>query len=491
MPRDTADKKAWLIEHGIKAKRYDLVVTAVLQAKEDRNTEQDIIAIWKHITNEAPLYAPADQSGYPNGRFQNDVHTWLPDLGLRGLWNKVQSKLDLNALEAFSGVPIFLSGPHQGGRLNVTAGGSFGHYNPAFINWFRANIIPMLTAPSMSSMVRSGYNRSLKNLGRAYAAAYRYLATERDIAGLTARFYHQEVTNASPSSSGLGMKLQEKFRSFSDRQARDGLDWYETNVAAGFWVRRHIDGTHVSIHQGLMELLKVYDPEIYKEYHQDLGPEISDSCMNTCMSKCSTTCASDPKNDNCVGNCQETCLNECELPAGVPTLIPQESHEQPVLCTPTEIQGSLFPERSIANEEGTGVSPSTKTTLRMCDSTDTEAIRKHPDMIPAFDGAITRFVRCSVISFANQAGHNLLLEFGEDTFNTHTVLGVTVNPNTPPKLVFSTGQADGVSAWAVRKICDVNGDGQAEVLAELRRWDVPPESRVFSFIPMPNNQESP
>jgi len=483
VPANLPDEVAWLMDHGLKAKRYGLVVTAIYKQQIERDTPSDVTAIWQYLTTGEPM-GPSDQGGPPELTAQGEVHTWLPGRGLRGLWNKVSTRLDLSALEILSGVPIFVSGPHRGNRLNINSGPTFGHYNPAFITWFRETIIPILTSDAVYKAVDGGYGRSLKNLGRAFAAAYGHVASDRELWGRIAREYHRKFESAPPTGGNAGMHLQERFRAFSDRQNREGLDWYETNVAAGFWIRRYIDGTHASIHRGLMELLKVYDPQTYSKYHKDFGPEVDGACMSRCIDTCMATCVDEGFGDNCGGGCQDSCLSDkCALPTGVPTLTPHETHPHPGTCHKEKVQRNIFGEEIRREEWIANDTPPAKTKVRMCESADTEAIRKHPDVLPSLDEAKTSFVRCSVVAFEGEPNHNLLLEFGEDTFSTHTVMAVEVKPDAPPQLVFSTHENGDGRTVSVRTLCDTDGDGKTEVLTVSQTWKTLPEVTVHTFGP--------
>jgi hypothetical protein len=61
-----------------------------------------------------------------------------------------------------------------------------------------------------------------------------------------------------------GEFLQESFRPDTDHLEKAGHDWYEVNVAHGFWVRRTIDGTADEFHTLLTALLTTHDSKWLK-----------------------------------------------------------------------------------------------------------------------------------------------------------------------------------------------------------------------------------
>ncbi|NEO99936.1 MAG: hypothetical protein F6K58_14895 [Symploca sp. SIO2E9] len=55
--------------------------------------------------------------------------------------------------------------------------------------------------------------------------------------------------------------LQEQFRDLADGLGAQGYDWYAANSAAGFWLRRKIDGTEGEFFLLLEKLIKTYDSD--------------------------------------------------------------------------------------------------------------------------------------------------------------------------------------------------------------------------------------
>ena len=185
------------------------------------------------------------------------LHTWLPERGLRGLYAKVRKDAGLAALENLSGGKVFLKGPHQKGKLNLKAKSDFGRYNPAFVRWLATHGIPGRQDPILRRQLQPVYDEHLRRTARGFYVAYRnFEAQPRRMKQTQARYL--ELLEAKKDA---GEFLQETFRADTDRYKKSGHDWYEVNVAHGFWVRRSIDGTADEFHTALSHLLETYDSD--------------------------------------------------------------------------------------------------------------------------------------------------------------------------------------------------------------------------------------
>lgn len=66
------------------------------------------------------------------------AQSWVA--GFRTLYCSISPYLGISRLEQFSGVRVFLSGPHD--RQPNWKANTFGHYNPAFVTWATASLLP-------------------------------------------------------------------------------------------------------------------------------------------------------------------------------------------------------------------------------------------------------------------------------------------------------------------------------------------------------------
>lgn len=222
-----------------------------LLAEAAGESPKEVVALWRAL--------PKLAKDTPDAAYRG-LHTWLPDRGLRGLYAKAQFALNLAQLQKLSGQKIFGSGPHQNGKLNLKSVNDFGHYNPAFIKWITANGIPGQKNRKLRRELQPVYDKYLRRTARGFFVAHQNLkAQPRRLKQVQARFL--ELLDAQKDAGNF---LQESFRPDTDHLEKAGHDWYEANVAHGFWVRRTIDGTADEFHTLLTALLTTHDSKWLK-----------------------------------------------------------------------------------------------------------------------------------------------------------------------------------------------------------------------------------
>jgi len=212
---------------------------------------KEIVALWRAL--------PQLARDTPRKAYQ-DLGTWLPNRGLRGLYAKAQFAMNLAQLQKLSGHKIFGVGPHQNGKLHLTSANEFGHYNPAFIKWVTANGIPGGKNPKLRMELQPVYDKYLRRTARGFFVAHQNLMDQpARLKRVQARYL--DLLDAEKDAGDF---LQESFRPDADRLEKAGHDWYEVNVAHGFWVRRTIDGTADEFHILLATLLTTHDSKWMK-----------------------------------------------------------------------------------------------------------------------------------------------------------------------------------------------------------------------------------
>ncbi len=213
--------------------------------------KKEIMALWRALPQ---LAKDTPQKAY------QDLDTWLPNRGLRGLYAKAQFAMNLAQLQKLSGHRIFGVGPHQNGKLHLTSANEFGHYNPAFIKWVTANGIPGGKNPKLRMELQPVYDKYLRRTARGFFVAHQNLrAHPRRLKQVQARYL--DLLDAEKDAGDF---LQESFRPDTVRLEKAGHDWYEVNVSHGFWVRRTIDSTADEFHTLLITLLTTHDSKWLK-----------------------------------------------------------------------------------------------------------------------------------------------------------------------------------------------------------------------------------
>ena len=227
-------------------------------AAQEAKVREMIAASWKS----AVYFSQWDQDAFGN--------SWI--YGARVFYNKLKPIMSLETMQSLSPEPVFLAGPHKSDfDLNS---GDFGRYNPKFLAWASDRVIPAATDPKLRSLTQRMYNRYLRDLARGYYDTYRYLQADtarlaRVIEGYTA-VIAKDRARGTTSSGSPSRYLSDAFDSYASSYGRRGwfsrpaqpgtnLDFYTAKVAAGFWVRRTIDGTAPQFLDLLKKLLATYD----------------------------------------------------------------------------------------------------------------------------------------------------------------------------------------------------------------------------------------
>jgi hypothetical protein len=186
--------------------------------------------------------------------------------GVRGLYCYAARALPAIVVEGLAGVPIFQSGPHQDGKLNLATTG-FGHYNPAFVRWAGDHLVPGTRDAAFKKATQSIYDTHARDLARAYASAHRYFEERPNELQRIARDYKAAI--AAAESGAPGGAAAHPARVLSDavdsaagciRAGGSRLEYGQVAAAAAFWVRRAMDGTRGQFSSALSGLLKAYDP---------------------------------------------------------------------------------------------------------------------------------------------------------------------------------------------------------------------------------------
>ena len=228
-----------------------LCILVILELPLLAESPKQIVELWRTL--------PKLAKTTPDQAYKK-LNTWLPELGLRGLYAKTQFALNLVQLEKVSGHKIFLAGPHKGGLLNLNVWSDFGHYNPEFLKWCKANGIPGLKDTKLRKELQPVYEKFLQSRARSFYAAHKNLHANPKRMQRALDKYNDLMAAEKPAFA-----MQEFFRPDADRMEKAGLDWFETNVAHVFWLRRTLDGSTKDCHSLLIALLQTHDAKWLKE----------------------------------------------------------------------------------------------------------------------------------------------------------------------------------------------------------------------------------
>lgn len=219
--------------------------------------------------------------------------TYLYDRGLRSLYSALElNNLTLSTLKTLSGEPVFMKGPHLGAQLNLNEHYSFGHYNPAFLDWLSSQLEALKAHPELVQDLKPLYDQHLASIVRTFyfsgqKVAYKvereriikvyqnYILDRLGSNGYVMDNPYYQIwpkgTKGNLRSTSPGDFIQEVFRQDAGFMEREGHDWYETVVAHGFWIRRYMDQTHPLFIELLQQLLTLFDPDVLREWHGEPG----------------------------------------------------------------------------------------------------------------------------------------------------------------------------------------------------------------------------
>ena len=254
-----AKDAAWAASFWIRRSLDDTetTVAAGLDALLDRFDRQ-----WAQTAGDAlpaPVM-PASTTGDPR-----DLWTALdaPDecevgmgFGVRDRYCAVGLSGLLPLLVRRAGVPVFLSGPHTGTRLDLQAQRHFGHYNPDFVRWAHATLVPDSGSTAVRALAAPIYRIRLRKIARAYWIALRELDARPDLV--------ERIASEYMSQPDPGDYIQSEMWSALPRLDDDEMQ-YLGGVAGGFWIRREMDGSRKEFETGLRKLLEAFDAEFLRE----------------------------------------------------------------------------------------------------------------------------------------------------------------------------------------------------------------------------------
>jgi len=193
-----------------------------------------------------------------------------PGGGMRIFACHMASRLSYAKLRALSGVEVFLDGPHKGKQLRLDAKRSFGRYNPAFVRWAIAHLIPAADDAAFRVATQPLYDRFVKPLATAYYLTWRKAQVEP-------RCFEREVERYTRFLAGRddAEMPYERYFFFMNKHFCEnpdgGFEFFhrrgfdeDTNgnvikTAAAWWMRRTIDGTAKDWARGLTKLIRTYD----------------------------------------------------------------------------------------------------------------------------------------------------------------------------------------------------------------------------------------
>ncbi len=191
--------------------------------------------------------------------------TWL-NFGFRYPYAVLKEYASLEKIQEAAGLNVFVSGPHTK-DLDFNSETSFGHYNAAFVAKTLQALKGSNTNITFKTLGQQVYDKNLKSTARAYYKAYQYVNSSpqverRSKSSITIdevmKTYKEYMKEPSQKAGGY---IQDVFGIYANNAEKEGLDWYISNVATGFWVRRKMDNTDKEFFELLEYIVATYDAD--------------------------------------------------------------------------------------------------------------------------------------------------------------------------------------------------------------------------------------
>jgi hypothetical protein len=199
-----------------------------------------------------------------------EIFDYHPDGGMRIFACHMASWMDLEALQKSVGMPIFLSGPHAAGKLDLQSRSSFGHYNPAFVAWASQALIPGAEDSAFRVRIQAHYIAIVRPLARTHYQVWQKLHAPANARCVAAELDAYKRVMAGGKTDSWG-EHYERWYDFMEpsfcasgapagaSRGAAGLNGNVVITVVGFWLRRRLDGTAAAWHDALVRLLEAYD----------------------------------------------------------------------------------------------------------------------------------------------------------------------------------------------------------------------------------------
>jgi hypothetical protein len=189
-------------------------------------------------------------------RAENPVPTWLPERGLRGLY--VDYGITPALLEAVTGVPPYLSGPH-GAEMDFKNVRDFGRYNPAFVRRLITLAETLSGNSTARALARDFYAGRLAGMTGAYIEAKAIVDAPENaemILEVMAE-YEIQIEAGTLEPGGFGNFPYDAQFEMQHAAGESDADFYELITGIGFWIRRRMDGTEPLFHELMQKSFEI------------------------------------------------------------------------------------------------------------------------------------------------------------------------------------------------------------------------------------------
>ncbi len=206
-----------------------------------------------------------------------DVFDYHPNGGMRIFACHLRSLISLESLQRASGLDVFVAGPHAKTELTLDSPDSFGHYNPAFVQWMADHLIPGSRDSALRQATQAHFDQYVRPLARIFHATYQKIQREpacfrRERERYVAEMKRGQVTYELLERYFFFMNDEfcarpDDTNHFFEHGFDGGYNGNVTKTCVGFWIRRNLDGTDQEFYRALTRLLRTYDPAALASEH--------------------------------------------------------------------------------------------------------------------------------------------------------------------------------------------------------------------------------
>jgi hypothetical protein len=178
--------------------------------------------------------------------------------GMRNFYCRALQVMPWSRFIELAGVAPFLSGPHQGGALNLNSETAFGHYDPAFVKWAGVALLPAANNDGLRRATQATYDKQVRSLARAYYRVWRVVFADKAWLTRTRDGYLGDATHGGGGWSSPALTPLETLLGPAEADW-GGVDPNLQRSAAAWWLRRSADETDALWSAALERLLTTYD----------------------------------------------------------------------------------------------------------------------------------------------------------------------------------------------------------------------------------------
>ncbi|MEL6535179.1 MAG: hypothetical protein AAFQ98_07210 [Bacteroidota bacterium] len=208
-------------------------------------------------------------AGYDLGLFEAGfgglfLYSGIKDQLENMAWGKSESYRDWDNLEIFTAVADINAFTDGKTSLVTWLQDDFLHYNPAFIRWGFANMVPAPTDEIDGVTFQEIYDVAGYRFLRLLAETHELL--EREGKSEEADMYQTGMNSGNFDAYNFMDAREDLLADLNNRYAAHAADSpFTAGMAYTWWIRRTLDGSEVTLWKGISSTLRAYDRRFWSQ----------------------------------------------------------------------------------------------------------------------------------------------------------------------------------------------------------------------------------